>query len=62
MVVSCSEKSLLKDQNLFLLLEKEIESFKKEMKKKYPGLGVSEGLTSGGKRQIRIRYAKKIWK
>jgi hypothetical protein len=39
--------------------EKEIESFKKEMKKKYPGLGVSEGLTSGGKRQIRIRYTKK---
>jgi hypothetical protein len=40
--------------------EKEIESFKKEMKKKYPGLGVSEGLTSGGKRQIRIRYAKRF--
>jgi hypothetical protein len=39
--------------------EKEIESFKKEMKKKYPGLSVSEGLTSGGKRQIRIRYTKK---
>jgi hypothetical protein len=40
--------------------EKKIESFKKEMKKKYPGLGVSEGLTSGGKRQIRIRYAKRF--
>jgi hypothetical protein len=39
--------------------EKKIESFKKEMKKKYPGLSVSEGLTSGGKRQIRIRYTKK---
>jgi hypothetical protein len=40
--------------------EKEIESFKKEMKKKYPGLSVSEGLTNGGRRQIRIRYAKRF--
>jgi len=39
--------------------EKEIESFKKEMKKKYPALTVSEGTTSGGSRQLRIRYQKK---